>query len=747
MNHYDLRSCFLPTLEGLLLRTYQFQALVARHLPKLRAHLQKLHVEPVYASQWFLSFFGVTCPMSMLLRIYDVLLVEGACETLMRVALSLMQRNEAKILRCHEFEDVMQLLLSRSLWDTYALNADDLVSDFVGLTRLVTRDSLAALHAEYEHQARNNAGSADVQFPQLQSAASRFLGRLWSSAGGASAANASAKPNSASAAPTPAEESQRSTSESSNLMVGRSPSKHSVASSTLYSVESSSDYSAASGADMPTTSDQRAAGRRMNSGDTSASSSPSLRSASAGNGNGNGTGGAGTDAPRKITVKKTTNRAKFATAAAAAAAVVHDGERNLHKQIEDLLLALSALQRAHAELARDLQREREERAEDAKAGRRMLGWMKRTTEENGQIPAVATPDSPPQSEAPECNVDDEDSAAAVMLHAADRFDTPAANALPVIEETKEQLREDVVLWKSKHDGAASRYHEVSRQLDERERGMRHLHDELRETRARLQEAYSEKQRTLHLHAGAAGPNQRSMSGSSVSSTTTMSAAASSQRSLRELKLGKHNINHLNQHHHDNHHHHHHHHAIRPVSPKAAMNKRRISTSLRIATPLSPSPTRSAFSTAPPSPSVPISPTPSMAGVGAGAGAAVDFERDELVQELATAKTSEAIARQELEEVKVKLDMLRRLVSRGGGTGSEPPGGGALRPSSSSSSSRSSVMVSPVPGGQHQNQSQSHYQGQGQIPAVRLLRTSTASAALEFKREPFRDESIAEAEER
>lgn len=118
MDHYGLRSCFLPDLSGLHLRIYQFQNLLSRHLPALFAHLESLHVEPVYVSQWFLSFFAVTCPLPMLLRIYDVLLLEGACETLMRVALSLMQRNEKKIMACTEFEDVLQLLLSRSLWDT-----------------------------------------------------------------------------------------------------------------------------------------------------------------------------------------------------------------------------------------------------------------------------------------------------------------------------------------------------------------------------------------------------------------------------------------------------------------------------------------------------------------------------------------------------------------------------------------------------------------------------------------------------
>lgn len=117
MDHYDLRSCFLPTLSGLHLRIYQFQSLLSHHAPELYAHLDSLKIEPVYVSQWFLSFFAVTCPLPMLLRIYDVLLLEGACETLMRVALSLMQRNQHRIMACTEFEDAMQLLLSRSLWD------------------------------------------------------------------------------------------------------------------------------------------------------------------------------------------------------------------------------------------------------------------------------------------------------------------------------------------------------------------------------------------------------------------------------------------------------------------------------------------------------------------------------------------------------------------------------------------------------------------------------------------------------
>lgn len=52
----------------------------------------------------------------MLLRIYDVLLSEGATETLMRVALSLMQRNEAKLKTFTEIDDIMPFLLGRQIW-------------------------------------------------------------------------------------------------------------------------------------------------------------------------------------------------------------------------------------------------------------------------------------------------------------------------------------------------------------------------------------------------------------------------------------------------------------------------------------------------------------------------------------------------------------------------------------------------------------------------------------------------------
>ncbi|KAF7165286.1 hypothetical protein CNMCM5623_009508 [Aspergillus felis] len=226
MDHYDLRTCYQPDLSGLHLRVYQFQNLLARHRPALFAHLESLNVEPIYVSQWFLSFFAVSCPLPMLLRIYDVIFLEGACETLMRVALSLMQRNEKKIMAYTEFEDVMQFLLSRSLWDAYACHADDFVNDFVSLTSLVTKESLQALEASYNQSQGVPTG---ITFPQMQAAATRFLGRFW--AGSSSQTKSfNLNPNNGSM--------------SARASVRRSTSKQSLT-STLNSIESTSDASTA----------------------------------------------------------------------------------------------------------------------------------------------------------------------------------------------------------------------------------------------------------------------------------------------------------------------------------------------------------------------------------------------------------------------------------------------------------------------------------------------------------------------
>ncbi|KAK9477089.1 rab-GTPase-TBC domain-containing protein [Lipomyces japonicus] len=192
MEEYDLRTMFTADMSGLHLRIFQFSELLRKFVPLVWVHLQKLNIQSVYASQWFLSFFAVTCPLNMLLRIYDVIFVEGALETLMRVAIAVMQANEEKILLLKEEDEVLQMLLSRSLWTVYDGCADRLISDAMSLTPAATRSLLEDLEKQYQNQKtigsdayapESPTKSAGTQVSEVQAAASRFLGRIWSNMG------------------------------------------------------------------------------------------------------------------------------------------------------------------------------------------------------------------------------------------------------------------------------------------------------------------------------------------------------------------------------------------------------------------------------------------------------------------------------------------------------------------------------------------------------------------------------------
>lgn len=138
MEDYELRSMFTADMSGLQLRMYQFESLFELNFPTLYTHFTTIGVNNIYASQWFLSFFAVTCPLGMLVRIFDLSFAEGAVPTLMRVALAVMKRNEQVLLGFEDEEQILQHMLGRSLWDSYALDADLLITDVVGFTSCTT---------------------------------------------------------------------------------------------------------------------------------------------------------------------------------------------------------------------------------------------------------------------------------------------------------------------------------------------------------------------------------------------------------------------------------------------------------------------------------------------------------------------------------------------------------------------------------------------------------------------------------
>lgn len=574
MERYDLRSCFLPDLSGLHVRIYQFRELLRQNLTTLSNHLEDLQVDPAYVSQWFLSFFAVTCPLPMLFRIYDVIFAEGASETIMRVALSLMRKNESRILACTELEDVMQLLLSRGLWDCYHYNADEFVDDFVSLSNVVSREKLAQLEQAYREEKIASANVARTS--DITTAASRFLGRLWATSTYSTKSGALSPGLNAPSRPL--------------SMLRRSASKQSLA-STLNSMEASS-VSVLSSASTDATSVSR---------DSSTADDSSIRESTP-------------TAPKHHIGHKA-------------------NDRNLHSQIEDLLTALSELQRNHALLATQLQQEREERDEDRKVVKSLLDGLKKKAND--------TPSATPDAEAPETE-DEEDKTVSetlteeqlsqLMDAVEDRFDTSKEHHRSESSlHTKSQLREELARTKEHLMIEMSKSQEFTRRIDDLGQEANGIRDQLRESHAHVRNLHQVKQRlekqvhSMRVRASSETtgpvPEAGGWFSSSASSNATGGSSAPSA-GLRELKLGR----------------------SKSTPNGQAVFARRTSSLIRTQT----------------EPMAPTTP-----------------DHDSLVLELVQAKTAEAVARQEADEYKQKLEHLRKAVGIAPGEAPNATSGGAI----------------------------------------------------------------------
>jgi hypothetical protein len=595
MEDYDLRSCFLPDLSGLHLRIYQFQKLLHQHVPELAAHLDHLQVEGAYLSQWFLSFFATTCPLPMLFRIYDVIFSEGASETIMRVALSIMRRNEKKLFGFTEFEDAMQLLLSRSLWDPYGMNAtsaDELVNDFCNFTSVVTRESLQTLETSFR-EAQNTESSGALNFlPSVQTAASRFLGRrLWySSAHTPSKSQSTLSPGATGAG-------SGSSRPTSTLL--RSPSKQSL--STLYSAEGSSDSSSTTTSTSVT--EMSAVSRE------SAADYVLLKSVKP-----------PTEADRST---KSTLSSK---------------DKDMHQQVEDLLMVLSEMQREHSMLAAQLQREREDRNEDRLLVCLLIDQLK---EEMG-----------PRMPKPERRKTSSDAASTISQFLSEKARQMVDQVYERITpskhrrkssgyETKAQLRINISSMKEQLHIETTRTQELSRQLSEREQEAASAKEDLQKARMRIKDGHFQQQRLektiLELRQAQRQqmPSSSSQPSRSTSGSSTPDEAAPSplfrtdtapaenvapSKGLREFKLA------------------------RTLSDRQSQQQR----SSHIQNPTTSNPTFSKR-------------TSSLA-----ATALLNVEQsadpqEALLQELVAAKTGEALARQELEELRVRFESMRKAM--------------------------------------------------------------------------------------
>jgi hypothetical protein len=565
MEDYDLRSCFLPDLSGLHLRIFQFQQLLEQHMPALAKHLDELGIGSAYLSQWFLSFFAVTCPLPMLFRIYDVLFAEGASETIMRVALALMKRNEQKLLSLDEFEDVMQLLLGRQLWDPYGRNAgsaDELVNDFVGFTDDVTRERLQGLEQQYKESQEK-----DVAKQQVQKSAMSFLGRLWG----------------------PSNSSTKSVTLSPGLSAPSRP--------VSFLRRSASKQSLASTLNSTADSDSSTATQSTALTDVSRGSNADAFSLKSGHGS---------------------------------VAMGHSAkDRDLHYQIEQLLMSVSQLQRQNSELEAALQKTREDRKEDTRIVRTVVDKIRKKTttlappssrSSRRRTTITAATVIPPPEDSPNAALPEEAIEIVDTLETRFPFE-PTHHRASSMFETKEILRENMNRVKEQLTSETLRAQSLARDLNDRDAELTSARDALKDTRHRLAESYNQNQKlekTIQDLRQNARKNSAIASWSNADSapdtppTLSRSTTADSiSGGLRELRLGRTP-------------------SQKSQAPPASIFSKRSSS---LAT---------------------------QAVLATDNNAPADNEA--LLLELVNAKTAEAVAKQELEELRSRFEGMKRVMS-------------------------------------------------------------------------------------
>ncbi|KAL3230829.1 GTPase-activating protein GYP5 [Nakaseomyces bracarensis] len=177
MKNYGLREFYLPDMPGLMVMLYQFDRVIEENSPLLSNHLNREGVRAsMYATQWFLTMFAYRFPLTFVLRILDVVFVEGV-ESLLKFAVNLMLKNEDKIISL-KFDKLLPFL-KEGLFEIYSqpdtddsYDVDQFVQDAIRDV-IITPLSLQRYSAEYkeihqlEHQREIQYESMRIKNHQL----------------------------------------------------------------------------------------------------------------------------------------------------------------------------------------------------------------------------------------------------------------------------------------------------------------------------------------------------------------------------------------------------------------------------------------------------------------------------------------------------------------------------------------------------------------------------------------------------
>lgn len=152
MKNYGLRNMYLPEMPGLMLMLYQFDRLLEENSPQLYNHLMRQGVRSsMYATQWFLTFFAYKFPLEFVLRIYDIVFVEGV-ESFLRFAVNLMLKNMDSLLEL-QFDKLLDFLKEELFFYYLKVNVEQRKMESHGDDDSVLRREMGSIDSSQRHAA------------------------------------------------------------------------------------------------------------------------------------------------------------------------------------------------------------------------------------------------------------------------------------------------------------------------------------------------------------------------------------------------------------------------------------------------------------------------------------------------------------------------------------------------------------------------------------------------------------------
>ena len=178
-------------------------------------------------------------------------------------------------------------------------------------------------------------------------------------------------------------------------------------------------------------------------------------------------------------------------------------DRDLHYQIEQLLMSVSQLQRQNSELEAALQKQREDREEDKRIVRNVVDKIRKKSSSSLSAPSsrssrrrttiTAATVVPPPDDAPASDLTEE--ALEIVETLETQFPATQTNhRASSIFETKLLLRENLARTKEQLHSETLRAQSLARDLSDRDAELNIARDAVKDTRHRLVDSYNANQK-------------------------------------------------------------------------------------------------------------------------------------------------------------------------------------------------------------------------------------------------------------